>query len=63
LWYQSDGYDFVLIPYVCTAEPDPAELAEAQQIADTAGLSERMPGGTPDDVCAGGSGDDDGTLL
>ena len=38
-WYLSNGRDFVLATYVCTSEPEAAEVAEAQRIVGLLGLS------------------------
>jgi hypothetical protein len=38
-WYLSNGSDFVLATHVCTVKPEPAEVAEAQQIVGMLGLS------------------------
>lgn len=39
-WYLSNGWDFVLATLICTTEPDPDEVAEAQQIVQMLTLSE-----------------------
>lgn len=32
LWYLSNGRDFVLATHICMTEPEPVEIAEAQEI-------------------------------
>src|SRR5262249_381520 len=39
IWYLSNGRDFVLATYVCTAQPEAEEVAQAQQIVSMLRLS------------------------
>jgi len=40
-WQLSNGRDFILVTYISPAEPDPQEVAEAQEIVDCLDLKDR----------------------
>jgi hypothetical protein len=40
-WLLSNGRDAILVTHICQAEPDPAEIAEAQEIVEWMHLAER----------------------
>jgi len=35
VWYLSDGYNFILATYICTATPEAEEISEAQDIINS----------------------------
>ena len=41
VWYLSDGYNFILATHICTALPEPEEVAEAQEIISSIFITKR----------------------